>query len=286
MTFRLLLSFIMISFSSISLIAQEKESLNKKKDSYFKFNASYLSNSVYNGRKDSLTLPYITPSIGYFNNSGFYIQGSLSYLNSASESRIDLFSFDIGYDFSLGDNFSGGVYASKYFYNKSSTAVSSENKGGLGSYFSYDFGIISTNGNLDLSFSSKTDFFAGIGLSHAFSFGTENNQFSITPTVHSNWGSQNYYQGYLQNSPGKRNKSNTNTKVSVNQQSSFELLDYEISIPLNYDGNKWGLFITPTYAIPQSPATYTITGPLGNSRTITEKLDNTFYAELGIYIKL
>ena len=45
----------------------------KETESYFKASASYLSNAVYNGRQDSLVTPYITPSLGYYDKTGFYI---------------------------------------------------------------------------------------------------------------------------------------------------------------------------------------------------------------------
>ena len=41
--------------------------------SYFAAGISYLTNSVYNGRKDSLSTPYLTPTLGYYDKSGFFI---------------------------------------------------------------------------------------------------------------------------------------------------------------------------------------------------------------------
>src|ERR1700712_5740709 len=64
--------------------------------SYFSAGLSYLTNSVYNGRKDSVATPYITPTIGYYDKSGFFIDGSLSYLSRAGSSRIDLFNIEAG----------------------------------------------------------------------------------------------------------------------------------------------------------------------------------------------
>ena len=104
---RLIMKYIKITFlfilsilsSSLALEAQSDSATSNK--SYFKFSGTYLSNFIYNGRQDSITTPYITPSLGYFDKSGFYVIGSLSYLSSAKEKRVDLFSFDIGYDFSI-----------------------------------------------------------------------------------------------------------------------------------------------------------------------------------------
>lgn len=83
-----------------------------KAKSYFSLGLNYLSNSVYNGRKDSLATPYLTPSLGYYDKSGFFVSGSLSYLMRTGASRIDLFSLDAGYDFSI-KKFDGEIAVSK-----------------------------------------------------------------------------------------------------------------------------------------------------------------------------
>lgn len=267
---------------SYSVTAQEAKDESKKlekKTGYFKFATSYLTNAVYNGRKDSLTLPYITPSLGYYDKSGFYISGSLSYLSSSAESRIDLFSLVTGYDFNISDKVSGGVYASKDFYNNSSTAVRSESKGSLGGNISYDPGFITVNGGINLMFSSQTDVSLDASLAHSFSLGDEVNSWYITPTLAVNVGTQNFYQNYVKNKPKKKNG---NTNVVQVQQNKFGVLDYELSMPISYDAKKWGLYLTPTYAIPQNPISFTAPG---GSTFITQKLDNVFYAEFGVYVK-
>jgi hypothetical protein len=99
-----------------SIKKEIKDSLAKK--SYFKFASSYLTNYVYNGRKDTITTPYITSSIGYFNKSGFNTSFSSYYLNAAQEHRFDFFSFDMNYKHTFYDNFSGSLVASRTFYNK------------------------------------------------------------------------------------------------------------------------------------------------------------------------
>ncbi len=257
--------------------AQDTTSHNKS--SYFKLSTSYLTNSVYNGRKDSLTLPYITPSIGYYDKSGFYVSGSLSYLAATADSRIDLFTLETGYNFAINNQLSGGIYGSKYFYNTSSTAVTSQTKGGLGASLSYDPGIISVSGGVDLSFASKTDINVSAALAHGFYFGEKGAEWGITPTISTNLGTQNSYQDYVKK---RKSKGSGNSTVQTNNASNFTILDYELSLPITYDGNKWGLFLTPTYAIPQNPIS--VAASTGSGYT-TEKLENTFYAQFGVYVK-
>ena len=132
-----------------------KKSKSDSASSYFRVDASYLSNYVYNGRQDSLKTPYLTPTIGYYDKSGFWVSGSLSYLANSTESRIDLYSLDIGYDFDIAENFSCSVYGDKSFYNDASQAINSAVKGSIGSIVSYDLGFLQVNAVVDILFSNQ-----------------------------------------------------------------------------------------------------------------------------------
>ena len=278
--YTLILLITIASFCTVTAQETKDNTVKEnKKNSYFKAAVTYLTNAVYNGRKDSLALPYITPSLGYYDRSGFYISGSLSYLSSSAASRIDLFSLTTGYDFTISHIVTGGVYASKDFYTGSSTSVRSETKGSLGGNLSYDPGVVTLNGGINLLFSDKTDVSVSGSLAHSFYFGDKENAWSIAPTLGVNLGTQNYYQAYIKNRSKKKNGSTGTVQV---QDSKFTVLDYELSLPIAYDASKWGIFFTPTYAIPQSPVSYTAPG---GSSFVTEKLENVFYAELGVYLK-
>ena len=69
------------------------------KKSYLAAGLSFLNNNVYLGRKDSINIPYITPDLAYYFKSGFYLEGSLSYVISSSQNRIDAVIFSGGYNF-------------------------------------------------------------------------------------------------------------------------------------------------------------------------------------------
>lgn len=283
-------------------MAQDNNTDAQEKTSYFKASGSYLTNSVYYGRTDSLATPYITPSVGYYNKSGFYVTGSLAYLASVAESRIDLYSFDIGYDFDFGDKFSGSISGNKSFYNQSSTAIKSDIMGSLGTYVSYDFNYLQLIGAADVSFATKADIGVNVGLAHAFSFGEENNKFRMTPTVMANMSTLHFYEGYTSRKLGKiarklyPNLASSKSVTTVNND-KFTLLDYECSLPLTYDSKKIGFFFIPTFAIPQNAITTTTTTTNafkdGTQNTHTKNstpqsetnLKNTFFAEVGVYFK-
>ncbi len=286
------LLFIISIYFQANVYAQSDSSNNKK--SYFKASANYLSNAVYSGRKDSSVVSYLSPSIGYFHKSGVYVNGSMSFLaNSADAGRIDEMSLGAGYDFSIKDNFDGGFYAEKYFYSNSSYAVTSELQGDAGTYFSYNTGALKLGGGADFLISTNIDFTLNGNLSHPFSFGDDNNTWTISPTAEVNAGTQSFYRSYYKNrkfnfssgSKGKghntgKNNTNSNKVISFPQQNHFSILDYEFLIPVTYDAKKWGIFATPTLAIPENPATYAVDGILQK-----ENLSTSFYVKVGAYIK-
>lgn len=300
---KLIISLSFIFFGFVNTISAQSKDADVK-DSYFKGSLTYLSNSVYNGRKDSLKTPYVIPALGYYDKSGFYTNGSLSYLVSAAEKRIDLFALEVGYNFDITTQLSGGIYVNKYFYNKSSTNVQSDIKGALGGNLSYDFGPIQFSAGADVVFANKTDFALNGGIAHAFYIGEGDNQWTINPSVTANMSTLNFYEGYTNRRAGKNaQKANgngatvTTTTAVTNRSTGLTLLDYELSIPISYDAEKWGCSFTPTLASPQNPIYTTTTTTLtprignpisatGNSTPPSEKtLSTTFYAEVGIYFK-
>jgi len=299
------INFICLILVSGFISANAQSTKKSKPDSaisYFRADASYLSNYVYNGRQDSLKTPYLTPTFGYYDKSGFWISGSLSYLANSANSRIDLYSLDIGYDFDLSDRFSGTVYADKSFYNDASTVINSAVKGSIGSTLSYDLDFLQVNAGIDILFSTKADIATNIGLAHAFYIGDKGNLFTITPTVTTNLSTLHYYEGYANKKAGKKanqvipNLQSITVETTVNNN-QFTLMDYEISLPFTYDSKKIGFFLTPTFAIPKNPinTSTTTTIKLRNGTQTSQTVDstpweeknltNTFYAEIGFYLK-
>lgn len=302
-----LLSIIFSSFLFSNVSAQTDSATGNLKKSFFKFNVNYLSNSVYSGRKDSATVPYLRSSIGYFDKSGFYISTGVALLVSASEpASIDMVNLDAGYSFSV-KKLDAGIYASKFFYNNASFAVQSELKSLLGVYAGYNLGIVSLNAGGDLLFSTNTDINTNIGISHEFETGEDNNKWTFNPAVQLNAGTQYFNQAYYEfrkftfatsnsgssNSNGKgKGKGHANTStgggttitpvktLTFSDSKRFTILDYEFSVPVNYDAKHWGLFAVPVFAVPVNAASYAI-----DNVAQKEILSNSFFVQIGGYIK-
>lgn len=278
---------------------------SEKKTSYFKISAAYINNATYNGRSDSGSTPYLTPTIGYYNKHGFYVSAGLSYLANANSS-IDNYSLDAGYDFDIIDNLSASISANKTFYNSNSTSIKSDVAGAISGSLSYDlFEIVSINAGADVVFASKKDYSLNLGLEHEFSFEEKNNKWTVTPTVTANASTLNFYEGYTNRRVKKAAKKGNPQAVSISTVTSVSnrnvnqptLLDFELSAPIGYGGKKWGLAFSPTLAIPQNPihtVTTTITtlknGIIKSKKADTTQgtelhLKNLFYAQVSVFYK-
>ncbi|MBA4196096.1 MAG: hypothetical protein C0459_00950 [Chitinophaga sp.] len=310
-----------IFFLNISLtnIRAQDSTINNKNDSsslkikhgLFKTQLSYLSNSAFNGRVDSLPIPYLNYSIKYLNYKGFYISSNASLLISSYAQRIDLFNIEAGYEADINKNISVSIVGTKDFYNPKSTAIKSETVGSLNAAIAYNSKYLNFSMGSDILFTTgKTDYLLNLSLSHEFSF--VDDQFNIEPTLSSNFGTRYYHDRYITVRQKKNGKSSagsstttttsgistitTTTTVNSNNPEQYVVMDYELSLPIYYYGKKWGLFFTPTFAIPQSPITYittttttTTTNNVSNTTSkkslFDEDITNIFYVEAGIFFK-
>jgi len=292
---RTLISFLLLIVFASGVSAQEDTTVPKPKTtplkSYFSASLSYLTNAVYNGRKDSVATPYITPTIGYYDKSGFFIDGSLSYLARSGSSRIDLYTVEAGYDFYLG-NFDGEISANKTFYNSQSTNVKSEIKGTVFASGGYDFIYVKPTVEAGINFGDKTDYLFAFGLEHTFY--QANDKLLITPTVRGNGSTQNYYGSYYNKRKLVTRKKNPGVTydltAEVEDASKYKMLDYEFSLPVSYSLKKFTFSLIPVYVLPVNPSLITVQlVPLNGGNTITksnaEVISNTFYCSFGVSYK-
>jgi hypothetical protein len=275
-----------------------QDSLHNKneeiKKSYFKLSTTYRSNAVYEGRKDSAVISYITPGISYVNKNGFNIAASLSYAPNPGINQIDVVSIESEYEHKLNKSLQANFSASAFMYNPYSTAVKSETIGKIAAGFEYSpKDIISVTASADMAVSKQLDVITTLAVNHPFYFGDTGHDWSVLPTVSVISGTQNYYQNYYTNRRfnqlirGHGNKKGngrvlhiiTQKQVTVVSKNDFAVLDYELSLPVTLDARKVGFFFTPFYAIPQHPITYNEDGV-----NVNERLTNSFYFELGSYI--
>lgn len=291
--------YILSIFTLAFTLVQSQEAKPKP----FKLKLGYSSNQIYNGRADTLAVPYVTGSFKYLNKSGFYAKSSISYLTSSYAQRIDLIGLGIGYQKLFNDKFLVSGSFDKNFYNSNSLSVSSEILGNLGASFYYlndfidlgtSFGAIFTTGKSDAS--------VNFDFSHDFSFA--DNQWSIEPTANVNFSTRHYSEIYSNNRKNKTSNSGNVvrgsdvTTIETIGADKMSLMNFEFSLPINYYGNNFGAYISPAFSIAQNPAELVTTttsirtnggnGPTQirtSSVSSFEKIQNYFYVEIGVYFK-
>jgi hypothetical protein len=242
--------------------------------SFFNFGLNYLSNNVYLGRKDTSVISYYSPYIGYHFKDGIYAKAMIS-LSPVNATHLDLTILEAGYGRSFGDHFNGGLNLDRYIYNKNSVSIRANGVGaaGVNGQFSNDY--IEPTAGFDLNFNKKsTDYVASLLLDHNFKLA--NKKMNIIPAVLVNIGTRHYLDEYYVARINKKQKTKL-TKVVANAK-KFNALDYECSLKTTYMTPRWLFTFIPTYAIPVNPATITLPG----NHVITEKLTNSFFAELDI----
>lgn len=276
--------FIILFFCSpFYIMAQTNKNLDKEK-SYILTDLNYQNDAVFMGRRDSISAPYVVPSIGYYDKSGFFADASLSYLTKSNENRVDLFLATVGYRFKA-NKFSGTLSGTKYFFNDKSYSIQSEIEGDFSAILSYDFGFLETSLITSAYFSknSSTDFFVGVQI--AKSLFVMDKSLEIKPTFNVYAGSQYFYQEYynfnrLGNRKGNnlgQNQQSTTTVVGIEEVNKFNILNAELSMPIRYYYKTFIFSFVPQWAFPQSNATI-----IAEDTIIKEDLENIFYLSVGV----
>lgn len=263
--------------------------------SYVSIAVNFMNDAVYLGRKDSISAPYLYPSITYFNKTGLYATGSFSFLTKSNESRIDLFLGTIGYEIN-SKKFSGDISFTKYFFNTDSYNVISEVEADLTGTLGYDFDVFNLNLSLTNFFNknSTSDIFLSSEISHDFV--STDRKFQISPTMGIFLGSQNFYKEYyIYNRFGSERSTGsgqgagqgtgstadpietTTTTVVLEESEKFDLMAVEFSIPIWYMAKPFTVSFLPVLVVPQNPATLTV-----DSAIYEEDLENTFYWMVGL----
>ncbi|WP_272024001.1 hypothetical protein [Olleya namhaensis] len=283
------LVLVLIIFFTGLVTAQNNEvteSVNKSIDSsYIALSLNYISDAVFMGRKDSISTPYLYPSITFHHKSGFYANGSFSYLTKSNESRVDLSLITLGYDFRI-KKFEGDISVTKYFFNENSYNVISQVETDLTVSLAYDFDVIKFGVMASSFFSndSNTDLILVSELSRDFI--TKNQRFQTSPTIGAYFGSQNFYEQYYINTQfgsgqGQGQGGNDNVliqnNIKINESEKFNLMAIELSLPIWYVYKSYAFLFAPNLVLPQNESELSI-----DNIVVKENLETTFYWMLGV----
>ncbi|RDY58782.1 hypothetical protein DX873_14015 [Flagellimonas nanhaiensis] len=262
---------------------EAKKTKVSKEFSYVLTDVSFISDAVFMGRKDSISAPYVMPSIGYYDASGFYADASLSYLTRLEERRVDLFLLTAGFHFG-SEKLSGYFSGTGYFYSEESYNVQSEVIADITGSLGYDFKVLQTSILASVYFTQEgeADIFLGGSIGKLFKTVDEN--LHITPSIAFYGGSQNFYQEYYQSSrlgnrkgKGKGGGDIITGNIMIEEVTSFDLMSIEFDLTMDLYIKKFIFSLSPAIVFPQSPSAITTVDGM-----FEEDLDSAFYVSIGI----
>ena len=271
------LALIPVSQRTIAQIADTTQ-LNpeEKEKTKFTVGSTFSSTVHYYGRTDSLKSTAFIPELSVQFSNGVYISSSFIFINN-SQRFFDYTATiaELGYKFGQNKTkgLAGSIYADKFFYANNQLVRSSQ-QGQAGFALSWLNKIADINAGSSAVFSTNSDFFASLGFDHPFRKEKGGNIFVIVPAITANAGSQNFTHTYLI----KRNVFLLPAADEQLTQTSkrFQLLSYEVSVPVVYVRNNLTVTFTPGYVLPQNVI------KVAGRPDLSETASNLFYANLGV----
>ena len=259
------------------LFAQENVSGPQKNE--FSASVNYQSALHYFGRTDSLKSSGLFPSVGFQSKTGLYAQSSFIFIqNKTQPTTYTGTTIEAGYRFPQTDHFTGNVFYTQFLYKDKSSLVQSALKSQTGINLGYTNQIVNINGGIDLKFSNQTDIGATLGLDHLFIFkGSNHSAVAIDPSAYAYAGTQKFSNTYFE----KNNLLGLPiTRQNTEQVTQFNMLSYELSMPVVFVSGKFNASVTPAYVIPQH-----LISDAGRP-ALSERGKNMFYVTLSAGIKL
>ena len=248
----------------------------EKRGPQFKISANYNSNLNYYGRTDSLKSSGVFPMAELWFSPEFYINAAPIFINNAAQS----FAYagtvtTIGYQH-MTDHWLTSISLVKPFYQQNSHLEQSALKAQASTSFSYLNKFLNLSVGGDVKFSDKVDYGASAGVDHIIRLPIgANSVVVLDPSFYTYAGTQQFSKTYTKKKKGNLLFPGTEQQVSERVQ-QFNILAYEVSLPVIVAKGKIQVVATPSYVIPQNLLV------VPGRPDLTEKGENTFYTTLGV----
>jgi hypothetical protein len=247
----------------------------------FKLGMFYNSHLNYYGRTDSLKSSGFFPTAEWWLDDHFYLTASPVFVHN------NIVSFDYagtvataGYQFrSKNEHWAGNVIGVKPFYKKSSQLVQSALKAQGAFTISSLNKILNLTAGADIKWSDKMDYGVTGGLDHIFRKQFENNLvLVIDPSVYVYAGTQQFTNSYLKKTSFLIFSGPD--QVISEQVNKFNILSYELSLPVVLAQGRFQFILTPSFAMPQNLV------KVQGRPDLSENGKNLFYVVVGVKAKL
>jgi hypothetical protein len=226
---------------------------------------SFGSNSVFFGRANATKLPFASAGLTYSFNRNFYI----SFTNSTILSGTEGMSFQdvsTGFSKNLTDKLTGSISYTRFFFGAESFLLQSSTTNLADAFLSYDWNFLYTTAGVMTIFGGVNDYFLVINNSRYFgidSVFSKKDIVSFEPSFGIIAGTQSFATLGTETTadgaappsgkrPGKKpgnGTTNTETSGDINP-SRFNILSYELNLPVTYTINNFSLELNWKYIIP------------------------------------
>ena len=250
----------------------------------FSASLNYQSTLHYLGRVDSLKSSGLFQVIGFKSKMGLYLNSTFIFFqNAATPLSYTGTILEAGYRFPYSKNFSGNIYYNHFLYKDKSVLQQAALKGQAGINTTYNNKVVNVNLGGDVKFSNgQSDFGLTAGLDRLFLFTgiIDNAVLALNPSAYVYSGTHNYFQNVKKNNgQGIGNLLGSNSS-SLKQAKQFEILAYELSVPVVLVKGKFNAYVSPAYVMPQN-----LVATAGRP-DLSERGSNLFYISAGVGVRL
>ncbi len=260
------------------IVFAQADSTNSGTHPKFKLGVYYNSGLNYYGRTDSLRSSGLFPVAECWFNKNLYITAAPVFvINKAAGFEYAGSVATVGLRFAKENVYSSNIYFVKPVYKNSSQLVQSALKAQAAATYTWLNKMINLTGGADVKLSDKLDYGVTAGLDHIFRVELSTQSvLVIDPSAYVNAGTQQFTKTSYQKSgflwfPG--------VQQEIRQQvSNFNILSYELSVPVVFAKGKCQVIFNPAYVVPQN----LITVP--DRPDLSERGKPMFYATLGTKI--
>ena len=243
-------SLCLFLFSHIVVCAQPQPDSLPNAKAQLKLSVNYNSNLNYYGRTDSLKSTGFFPLAELWITPKFYINAAPVFVNNPRQS------FDYagtvttaGYQ-NITSTWLSNVYVSKPFYESNSTLVQAALKAQAGATFTHLNNILNLTAGADVKWSNQCDIGATAGVDHTVRFEKKKDILVLDPSVYAYAGTQQFSKTYTIKKKGGLLQPPTRQQITETS-SAFNILAYEISMPIIYARGNWQVLATPSYILPR-----------------------------------
>lgn len=219
----------------------------------------YSSNANYYGQTAAEKLPYVLSNATLRLKSGFFVSaGAYKLLNSsAGISEADL---GAGYDFNITKNLSGVLSYTYSFFPSGSPLLQAANQNTASGLLSYDWKWFNTDLSTDYAFGREQDLFVSLSNSKLLDLGSlfsKKDYLSLEPSFEIVGGTQHFFETYTTQKTSRDKLKGIiplfppkqNTTTTTVSSTSFDLLSYNLKLPLAYNRTHYTVETTYQFSV-------------------------------------